>query len=95
LSNAASARVVANLLGSAGLSVDVVERIVVAAEGNPLYVEQMLSMLIDSGALRRNGEHWERAEGTSERRRGISDTVRRSTTRMSLWKNGFWPDSIS
>jgi class 3 adenylate cyclase/tetratricopeptide (TPR) repeat protein len=63
LSAAASAEVVGNLLGSAGLSPDVVERIVVAAEGNPLYVEQMLSMLIDSGALRREGAQWIRAEG--------------------------------
>ena len=43
-------QVVGNLLGSAGLPPRVVERIVVAAEGNPLYVEQMLSMLIDSQA---------------------------------------------
>ena len=35
-----------------GLPPDVVARIVAAAEGNPLYVEQMLSMLVDSGALR-------------------------------------------
>ncbi len=58
LSNTASAQVVGNLLGSAGLSADVVARIVAAAEGNPLYVEQMLSMLIDSGALHREGDHW-------------------------------------
>ena len=55
LSDAAAAQVVANLLGSAGLPQDVVERIVAAAEGNPLYVEQMLSMLIDSHALRLRG----------------------------------------
>ncbi len=66
LSDAASAQVVGNLLGSAGLPPDVVERIVVAAEGNPLYVEQMLSMLIDSGALRREGAQWVRAEGYGE-----------------------------
>ncbi len=29
-----------------------------AAEGNPLYVEQMLSMLIDNGAVRQEGERW-------------------------------------
>ncbi len=33
-------------------------RIVDAAEGNPLYVEQMLSMLIDNGALREEGGRW-------------------------------------
>jgi predicted ATPase len=57
---------VANLLGSAGLPQDVVDRIVVAAEGNPLYVEQMLSMLIDSQALRREGDQWVRTAGYGE-----------------------------
>ncbi len=60
LSDAASTQVVANLLGSAGLSPEVESRIVRAAEGNPLYVEQMLSMLIESGALRQEGTRWVR-----------------------------------
>jgi class 3 adenylate cyclase/tetratricopeptide (TPR) repeat protein len=66
LTNEASAQVVANLLGSAGLPAEVVERIVAAAEGNPLYVEQMLSMLIDSQALKRVGDAWVRAESYGE-----------------------------
>jgi len=66
LSNDASAQVVANLLGSAGLAQDVVDRIVEAAEGNPLFVEQMLSMLIDSGALRLADGRWRRAEDYGE-----------------------------
>jgi class 3 adenylate cyclase/tetratricopeptide (TPR) repeat protein len=66
LSPAASAQVVANLLGSAGLPPGVVDRIVAAAEGNPLYVEQMLSMLIDSGALRQEGRRWVHAESYGE-----------------------------
>jgi class 3 adenylate cyclase/tetratricopeptide (TPR) repeat protein len=52
LGAAAVAQVVANLLGSTGLGDDLIGRIVAAAEGNPLYVEQMLSMLVDSGALK-------------------------------------------
>ena len=35
------------------------DRIVVAAEGNPLFVEQMLSMMIDSGSLHLADERWE------------------------------------
>ncbi|WP_298830397.1 adenylate/guanylate cyclase domain-containing protein [uncultured Piscinibacter sp.] len=66
LSDDASAQVVTNLLGSAGLSAEVTARIVQAAEGNPLYAEQMLSMLIDSGALRVQDDRWVRADETAE-----------------------------
>jgi predicted ATPase/class 3 adenylate cyclase len=53
LSTQESSQVVENLLGSS-LDQDVRSRIIGAAEGNPLFVEQMLSMLIDDGALKRN-----------------------------------------
>ena len=46
-----AARVAENLLGDAGLDPEVRARIVEAAEGNPLFVEQMLSMMVDEGAL--------------------------------------------
>jgi class 3 adenylate cyclase/tetratricopeptide (TPR) repeat protein len=62
LSDSASAQVVTNLLGTADLPGDVIERIVDAAEGNPLYVEQMLSMMIDTRALRQHDGHWARAD---------------------------------
>ncbi len=60
LSDEASARVVRQLLDEAALPDEVLQRIVRAAEGNPLYAEQMLSMLIDNGALRREGDAWVR-----------------------------------
>jgi class 3 adenylate cyclase/tetratricopeptide (TPR) repeat protein len=63
LTEAASARVVENLLGSSGLPADVVARIVAAAEGNPLFIEQMLSMLLDADVLREVDGHWVRGEG--------------------------------
>ncbi len=47
---------IANLVGRAELPEDVGTRIAEAAEGNPLFVEEMLSMLIDDGVLvQRNG----------------------------------------
>jgi class 3 adenylate cyclase/tetratricopeptide (TPR) repeat protein len=58
LADEAAAQIVAHLLGSAGLSPDLIARIVEAAEGNPLYVEQMLSMLIDRGVVRRRDGRW-------------------------------------
>ncbi len=41
---------------SAGSTYRVRERIVAAAEGNPLYVEQIASMLVETGAIRRDGD---------------------------------------
>ena len=66
LADDAAAQVVANLLGSAGLSDEVTRRIVKAAEGNPLYAEQMLSMLIDSGVLQLQDGRWVRADDSAE-----------------------------
>src|SRR6185369_12516890 len=51
LSDEDAAQIVENLLGHSGLAESVRRRIVTAAEGNPLFVEQMLSMLVDSGAI--------------------------------------------
>ncbi len=55
LSDEAATQVVSNLLGAAGLPQSLVKRIVDAAEGNPLYVEQMLSMLVDTGTVSEDG----------------------------------------
>jgi tetratricopeptide (TPR) repeat protein len=49
---------VENLLGEAELSGEVRSRIVEAAEGNPLFVEELLAMLIDDGLLERNDGTW-------------------------------------
>jgi class 3 adenylate cyclase/tetratricopeptide (TPR) repeat protein len=56
LSEEESSLVVQNLLGHAPLDERVRERIVHAADGNPLFVEQMLSMLIDDGTLQRGAD---------------------------------------
>ena len=58
LSDSAAGSVARNLLGATGLPDDVVARIVAAAEGNPLYLEQILSMLVDAGRLKLDGERW-------------------------------------
>jgi tetratricopeptide (TPR) repeat protein len=49
---------IGNLLGTAGLEHDVRRRIAEAAEGNPLFVEQMLAMLIDDGHLIERDGKW-------------------------------------
>ena len=58
LADSAAEQVVTNLIGAAGLPEALIKRIVDAAEGNPLYVEQMLAMLIDTGAVRQEGGEW-------------------------------------
>jgi predicted ATPase/DNA-binding SARP family transcriptional activator len=51
LSESECARLIENLIGQADLAGELESRIVEAAEGNPLFVEEMLSMLIDDGLL--------------------------------------------
>jgi class 3 adenylate cyclase/tetratricopeptide (TPR) repeat protein len=58
LSDAQSESLIANLLGATDLAANVRERIVHAAEGNPLFVEQMLAMLIDDGLIHSVDGHW-------------------------------------
>ncbi len=58
LSDAECAQLVDALLGSSGLPEDVRDRITGVAEGNPLFVEEMLRMLIDDELLSRDGERW-------------------------------------
>jgi class 3 adenylate cyclase/tetratricopeptide (TPR) repeat protein len=53
-----ASRLVDNLLGSAELPAAARTRILEAAEGNPLFVEEMLGMLIDDGLLRLDGGTW-------------------------------------
>ena len=62
LTDASAAQIAENLLGTTGLPPDIVRRIVDAAEGNPLYIEQILSMLVDSKALRQENGRWTRGE---------------------------------
>jgi class 3 adenylate cyclase/tetratricopeptide (TPR) repeat protein len=49
---------IGNLLGRAALPDEARLRILAAAEGTPLFVEEMLSMLIDDGSLSRDGDRW-------------------------------------
>ena len=66
LTEAECERLIANLLGEAGLTGDAAERIADAAEGNPLFVEEMLRKLIDDGALERMNGSWTATRDLSE-----------------------------
>ena len=58
LDPATSEDLIQNLIGSARLPSQIRDRIVEAAEGNPLFVEEMLRTLIDDGVLRRDDGAW-------------------------------------
>jgi class 3 adenylate cyclase/tetratricopeptide (TPR) repeat protein len=66
LSDDEAAVMVGNLVSPATLTPDIVQRIVKAAAGNPLYAEQMLSMLIDNGSLRLQDGCWVRTDAAAE-----------------------------
>ncbi|HEU4864888.1 MAG TPA: adenylate/guanylate cyclase domain-containing protein [Actinomycetota bacterium] len=53
-----ASELVDNLLGRADIASVARNRILEAAEGNPLFVEEMLGMLIDDGLLRFDGDTW-------------------------------------
>ena len=55
---AATRALVADQLGSDDLPEPAIERIEEAAEGNPLFVEEMVQMLVDEDYLRRDGDRW-------------------------------------
>jgi predicted ATPase len=58
LTDGDSEALVANLLGSADVSPNAKDRIIEAAGGNPFFVEEIVSMLIDDGLLVRDGGSW-------------------------------------
>ena len=57
LDHEASARLIESRVGGE-LPIDVAERIGQTAEGNPLFVEEMLQMLIDEGYLQAENDSW-------------------------------------
>src|SRR6185436_1991672 len=62
LSDADAGKIVEELLGS--LEPSVRARIAAVAEGNPLYVEQIVSMLVETGAIERGAEGWVAKRGS-------------------------------
>jgi class 3 adenylate cyclase/tetratricopeptide (TPR) repeat protein len=53
-----AAELIDNLLGSAAIPIQARNRILESAEGNPLFVEEMLGMLVDEGLLTREDGRW-------------------------------------
>ena len=58
----ASAQLLANMTGGLEIPEKVRARVLRAAEGNPLFVEQLVSMLTDRGLLVQAGRRWEASD---------------------------------
>ena len=58
LNDAESQQLMVSLLGHVELGGELVDKIAAAAEGNPLFVEEMIAMLIDSGVLVQADGRW-------------------------------------
>ena len=83
-------------------------RIVALAAGNPLFVEQLLSMLIDEGALRRSADGWVAHNGARDlqvpptieailaaRIDNLSDSERSLAEAASVIGKEFWADAAA
>ena len=66
LSRSDTARILGNLIGDVRLPASLEDRILSVAGGNPLFAEQMISMLIDSGVIREHDGGWEFAGGDDD-----------------------------
>jgi class 3 adenylate cyclase len=107
LSAADSGRLVSSLLGEAEIPEGVRDRVLASAEGNPFYLEEMLNMLIEQGALERRNGGWASTERLAEV--SIPDSVqgviaaridllegepRDALRRCSAVGRTFWPAAV-
>jgi class 3 adenylate cyclase/tetratricopeptide (TPR) repeat protein len=101
-----AAQLVSSLLGEDGVPEEVRERVLASAEGNPFFVEELLHMLIEQGALERRGDGWTTADALAEL--PLPDSIhgviaaridlleadsRDALRRCSVIGRVFWPDA--
>jgi class 3 adenylate cyclase/tetratricopeptide (TPR) repeat protein len=58
LDASAATRLAANVVGTGELPAAVAGRVLAVSEGNPLFVGELVRMLVQDGVLRREGERW-------------------------------------
>ena len=54
----AAMRLAANVIGAADLPAAVAAKVLATSEGNPLFVGELVRMLVDEGAIERQGQRW-------------------------------------
>ena len=100
-------RLLAELLELGRMPDDALERILAQAEGNPFYIEEILRMLIDRGAIERTGSGWRSTDlladmpipdsvhGVIAARIDLLDApARDALRRCSVIGRRFWPDAV-
>jgi class 3 adenylate cyclase/tetratricopeptide (TPR) repeat protein len=107
LSQLEAAELVSLLLGEANVPDEVRERLLANAEGNPFFLEEMLNMLIEEGALERSNGGWVSTERLAEL--SIPDSVhgviaaridlleaaaRDALRRCAVVGRIFWPEAV-
>jgi class 3 adenylate cyclase/tetratricopeptide (TPR) repeat protein len=107
LSAEESEQLVSTLLGEAQVPEDVRRPLLSSAEGNPFFLEEMLQMLIDEGALERQNGGWAATRRLAELR--VPDSVhgviaarldllerdaREALRRCSVVGRVFWPAAV-
>jgi len=107
LSQADAAHLMSSLLGEVQVPQEVRERVLASAEGNPFYLEEMLNMLIEEGALERQNGGWVSTERLADV--SIPDSVhgviaaridrleaasRDALRRCSVIGRSFWPAAV-
>jgi len=107
LTPAEAAELVSSLLGEAQVPDEVRDRALAPAEGNPFFLEEMLNMLIDQGALERRNGGWASTERLADV--SIPDSVhgviaaridlldagpRDALRRCSVIGRSFWPAAV-
>jgi class 3 adenylate cyclase/tetratricopeptide (TPR) repeat protein len=62
----AAAQLAANVIGAAALPAAIAGRVLATSEGNPLFLGELVRMLVNDGVLRRDGERWTLAGSLAE-----------------------------
>jgi class 3 adenylate cyclase/GNAT superfamily N-acetyltransferase/ketosteroid isomerase-like protein len=66
LDAAAATRLAARVIGADALPAAIAGRVLAASEGNPLFLAELVRMLVDDGVLRREGEQWVAADAIAD-----------------------------
>jgi class 3 adenylate cyclase/tetratricopeptide (TPR) repeat protein len=107
LTAAEATQLISSLLGRGGVPDDVRDRVLSSAEGNPFYLEEMLTMLIEEGALERQNGGWssttrladvsipDSVHGVIAARIDLLDeSAREGLRRCSVIGRVFWPAAV-